>query len=142
MSKDFRRTKSSISGFRAAHDSNQNFESGVDAKLFGKPETTAFRRYAQLGYFGVGNDLRFLLYSLTFVHKFGMWFRIEMRIGRWDTLVQRQVVFFSDSQRLLASLQMLCVVMKLDFMYIRLSACMCLRHVVLCNLVACGPDGL
>ena len=72
VSKDFRRhTKSSISGFRAAHDSNQNFESGVNAKLFGKPETTAFRRYAQLGYFGVGNDLRFLLYSLTIFNLLG-----------------------------------------------------------------------
>ena len=57
---------SSISGFRAAHEP-KDFESGVNAKLVGKPETTAFRRYAQLGYFGVGNYLRFLLYSLTFV---------------------------------------------------------------------------
>ena len=57
--------RSSISGSWA----NQKFESGVNAKLFGKPETTAFRRLSELGYFGVGNNLRFLLYSLT-IHQF------------------------------------------------------------------------
>ena len=43
--------------------SNQNFESGVNAKLFGKPETTAFHRLSELGYFGVGTLFDF--YSLT-----------------------------------------------------------------------------
>ena len=41
---------------------SQSKFSGVnESKLFGKPETTAFRRYAQLKYFWVGIMFDFLI---------------------------------------------------------------------------------
>ena len=51
--------KSSISGVSERLMSQSKISGVNESKPFGKPETTAIRRYAQLEYFGVGSMFDF-----------------------------------------------------------------------------------